>query len=326
MKRIRRRRFLAAIGTLLPAVSAGCTSPLLGSTGGAEIPTAQLRMIPVSNAEIARRATYSFETTDSERYRLFRTIVTNGSATTTKASFPPLTEDHPFVYEDTVYRLSREVIGRHPVRTFSVTINPIRNRKTASEVKTTLPESKTIQYEELPAVDREEFAALGFTDRRPIGIGTTFSYTPAEVKRSVLVPTPEYPIIVWPNGPARFSVVDSDTSTVKTYRYTVKKIASTARYGQQVRNRYAFTISGIPAEEQQILRKAINSERGYVVKPDAKPSSALRSLVARFRPADSVGEESEADVDGPYLVRYDGQMYWTVLSLDSEAFIKRTTT
>jgi hypothetical protein len=321
MKPMRRRRFLAAVGTLLPTVSAGCTSPLGGTTGEALAPTAQLRMTAVSDTEIARRAAYSFETTDTERYHLLRSIVTNGPVTT-DAQSPPLREDHPIVYEDAVYWLSHEVIARQP-RGFAVTINPIRNGETPSKAKPTLPESQTIQYEELPAVDRGNFATLGFTDERPFGIGTTFSYLPAGVKRSVLVPTPEYPIIVWPNGPARFSVDESYPFTRKTYRYTAEKIASTAKYGQRVRDRYAFTLAGIPAEEQRILRTAIASDHGYIVDPDAEPSSALRSLVARFRSANSVGEESEADDNGPYLVRYDGQVYWTVLRLHSEVFKKK---
>lgn len=201
------------------------------------------------------------------------------------------------------------------MRGFSVTINPLRDEGTPTD-------SKTIRYETLPAVDREEFAALGFVNKRPIGIGTTFSYTPAEVERSVLVPKPKYPVIVWPNGPARFAVDESYTFEMKTYRYTGVKIASTVEYGERIRNRYVFTLSGIPAAERRILRTAIESEDGYVVEPDAEPSSAFRSLVARFRPARSVGEESETEVDGPYLVRYDEQVYWTVVLVGNDYSVR----
>jgi hypothetical protein len=108
-------------------------------------------------------------------------------------------------------------------------------------------------------------------------------------------------------------------------------------YGQDVREQYEFRFSGLSDAEHEIVQEAIESESGYQFaspdeEPEATPTAALRALVERFRPHDPfvVPENgaagTSAGVEGKYLVRYDGQVYWTELHIDEDEFNTETAT
>ena len=319
---MRRRQVLSAATALLPTTLAGCAgSPRGASAGVAYAPSAALRMTAVDDAAIARKALYAFESSDSERRAVVADVVANGSATVeARAGDPPLPADEPIVYEDGVYRLSHEVTGSRPMRGFSVTINPVREDDPEPK------QSETVAFADLPAVDRARFERLGFVEERPLGIGTGFDYAPAEVERSALVPKPERPVIVWPDGPARFAVDDSWEYELRTFRYTGERVSSAAAYGADLRGTYAFTLSGLADAERDIVRKSIDADEGfgYAVPHDEQPSEAFGTLADRIRGHDRVRGDAE-NGSGTYLVEYDGAVYWTRLSISGDPWGEGTT-
>jgi hypothetical protein len=247
----------------------------------------------------------------------------------------PLPTDRPVVVNDGVYRFAAETVDSHDLHSFSVTINPVR----VDEGEETPGPDDRIRYEDLPEADRAVLAERGYDDERPIGIGTSFSYRPEAAEESVLVPEPEYSVIVWPNGPARFGVDSEGSYTVYTYELTAERIASAAAFGAGVRERLGFSLAVLPREEREILDAAIDPETpapdgadysGYHVASDEKPGDALRSLVDRFRERDPVVFEWERRPEpwrasGQYIVRYDGAVYWTSLQVEESAFTETPT-
>lgn len=291
-----RREFLATGAALAVAATGGCT-------GCARAPSAALRMAPVTDPEITRRAIDSFENPDSERRALVGQVAADGSATV-EARDPPLPAGEPILYEDAVYRLSRTVVDTRTVREFAVTINPVRDDED-------VPDAETVRYADLPAVDREVLAARGFDDARPPGIGTTLTYPPDTVDESALVPEPERPVVVWPDGPARITVDDSFEVQLTTYRYTGERVASAAAYGGDLREQFGFRLSGLSGPQREIVTEAIEADHGYTIPPEEDVPATFRELAERFRPHATVPDGETGSVDGAYVLRYEGETYWS---------------
>lgn len=188
-------------------------------------------------------------------------------------------------------------------------------------------EADAIQFADLPAVDQEEFSAHGLADGDPVGVGTTFLYTDAERHQSVLVPESEYSYLTWDDGTeAEWVVDDAYDTTLNTYRYTADQVTTAADYGQQMRERFAFELSGLPEVQRDIVETAITDGQ-YIVGPDETPPDALVALADRFRgheQAHGLDETGEGDLSGTYLVRYQGDVYWTTLVIQRDAL--QTTT
>ncbi|QZY00260.1 hypothetical protein [Halobaculum rubrum] len=330
-----RRSFLATTATLAATATGGCT-------GCAASPTASLRMTAEDDAGLAREALYTFGDSgteggaDPEPSDDLAVRVVDEDPVTTEDTHAPLPTDRPVVVNDGVYRFAAETVDSRELRSFSVTINPIR----VDEGEETPGPNDRIRYGDLPEVDRAVLAERGYDDERPIGIGTSLSYRPEAVEESVLVPELEYPVVVWPDGPARFEVDGASTYTVYTYELTAERVASAAAFGADLRERFGFSLAVLPREEREILDAAIDPETpapdgddysGYHVASDEEPSEALRSLVDRFRERDPVVLEWEHDPEsrrasGEYVVRYDGTVYWASLQVDESAFTETPTT
>lgn len=324
-----RRSFLATTATLAVTATGGCT-------GCAPSPTASLRMTREDDAGLAREALSAFGAGDGadddpeNPDALAREVVETGSATVEDIREPLPTGRPVVVAGEGVYRFAAETVDSRELRSFSVTINPVR----VDDGEETPGPSERIRYGDLPEVDREVLAGRGYDDGRPVGIGTSLSYRPETVPDSALVPEPEHPVIVWPDGPARFEVDSDNTYTVYTYDLTAERVSSTAAFGADVRERFGFELDGLPAEEREILDAAIDPETpapdgddysGYHVAHDEGPSDALGSLVDRFRERDRVAFEWEHESEpwrasGEYVVRYDETVYWASLRVDESAF------
>jgi hypothetical protein len=193
-------------------------------------------MEPITDTGIARRVTDSFEESpDSERYQLAREAIESGSATI-EATEPLLREGVPFVYDGAVYQLSYEITRSKPATSFHITLNPVEQR---------VDEDETVQYEELPEVDRRKFAARGWDEIDFLGFGTSMLYLQIEIPESALVPEPRRPVIVWDSDTrGRFAVDGSYETALKTYRYTPSVVhPSAAEYGREIRERYGFTLT-----------------------------------------------------------------------------------
>lgn len=269
----------------------------------------------LSDAELAEEVLHTVDAEDGgdgERGPLFADIVDGGA--TTRRVQQPLPADRHLGYEGNVYELSVEITEETPATRFSVLVDIVTD---------SVVESETIRFEELPEVDKKQFAAHGLADGDPIGIGTTFLYTDAEVEQSILVPDSEYSYIQWDDDTeAEWVVDDAFETTVNTYRYTASQVATMAEYGRQIRERFAFELSGLPAAQREIVQTAIE-EGEYVVESEETPSGALAGLVDHFREqeqAHALDETGEGDLSGPYLVRFDGEVYWTILIVSAGTF------
>lgn len=324
---MRRRALLSSGIALLPL--AGCLSALpdaggaAGSNLVAEAPTASLSMEVIDAAEIPTRVLYTVtpEYGNGERTpeaALLDRIEREGTASTAGTE-PPLPRDRPLAYEDTVYRLAYGVTEETPATRFSVKVDIVNGDER---------EGRTVEFSDLPAVDREVFRRRGLADGEVIGIGTTLLYTDDEAERSALVPETDVSVIEWDSGSeAEWVVDDAYETTLNTYRYTVEETTPAREVGARLRHRFEWDLSGLTDAEREIVGAAIDDR--YVVGPDETPSPALESLVERFRPHDRVQEarsEYRDDVSGPYLVSYDGELYWTGLSVRPSAFGSGTET
>ncbi|NHN61211.1 MULTISPECIES: hypothetical protein [Halorussus] len=308
-----RREFLASGATLAIAVAGGCT-------GCARAPAASLHMEQITDAGIAEKVTYRLDEGPSERNRLVADAVENDSATVGDTD-PPLPANRSVVYDDAVYRLSREVVASAPATAFSFTLDPVDE---------SVSESETVRFEDLPAVDREKFAARGWADGGFLGVGSSLRYREGEISESALVPEPEHSVIVWnAETRGRFEVDGSRETSLKTYRYEAEQVNPSAEaYGATIRERYAFELSGLSSEERDVVSQAIEDEGGYYVPGGEKPPDAVWNLGERFRSQEEVRyawEDDEDDspsgrVDGTYVVRYDGEVYWTRIRVSREGF------
>ena len=319
---MRRRALLASGVGLLPL--AGCLSAipgggsgLAGSNGAAEVPTASLSMESVGDADIPARVLYTVTAEYGNGKRtpeaaLIDRAEREGSATVERTR-PPLPEDRPLAYGETVYRLAYEVTEETPAIRFSVKVDIVNGDERAG---------RTVRFADLPAVDREVFERNGLASGEVVGVGTTLLYTEREVERSALVPETDVAVIEWGSGSeAEWVVDDAHETTLSTYRYTVERATPASEHGREVRERFAWELSDLDDAEREVVESAIGDR--YVVAPDETPSPTLASLVERFRPHDRVEESSSEyrdGVSGPYLVRYDGETYWTRLSVRPSAF------
>ncbi|REA00512.1 hypothetical protein DEQ92_19770 [Haloferax sp. Atlit-6N] len=313
---MRRRALLAAAASSLPAIVAGCTSlgGFSGSNAVAEAPTARLELTTIADAKLPTKVLYAVRPAEGNdaTAQLFDRILDGG--TKAKATRPPLPKQQHIAYQEAVHELSYEVVEETPATRYSVKVDIVTD---------SVVEAESIQFADLPEVDQQEFAEHGLADGDPVGIGTTFLYTDTEREQSVLVPESEYSYITWGDETeAEWVVDDAYDTTLNTYRYTAEHVATAAGYGQQMRERFAFDLSGLSEAQREIVETAI-ADGQYIVGPDETPSDALVALADRFRgheQAHGLDEDGEGDLSGTYLVRYQGDVYWTTLVVQRDAF------
>lgn len=301
--KLTRRGILTGGGTVLTAALAGC----VGERGH----PARLSMESIIDSELTRRVLFAIGTDNNpeEGVELMNDI-RNGGATVERTD-PPFPEGHVY-YDDAVYVLSNEIIKRTPATTYKILLGGVEG---------TVVESEAVQFSELPAVDREKFTARGWDG--DLGLGSSLRYTDTEREKSALVPDPEYSYIVWEDGAeAAWSVEESYDTPLKVYEYSAEQYSTAAEYGKRVREEFAFELTDLPDAEVEMVRTAIEEDE-YAVDHQPTPTSAFRSLAERFRPQAQVtgldeDEQGAGDLNGVYLVRYDGSVYWTDLFIEDE--------
>ncbi|MFC5366090.1 hypothetical protein [Salinirubrum litoreum] len=323
-----RRSFLATGVSLAGVLSAGCA----GCAGRSRT---SLSMVPVSDADIADRVTPRLVPREGaaadqpdEEVRLVESALA-GDRPTAQGTSPPVPETEAFVADGRVYSLAHEVIESVPATTFPFTLNPVDGSGADSE---------SIPIGELPEVDREQLAEFGLLDESDpfLGFGSTMLYLDSELPASMLVPEPAFPVLVWPEAAGRIEVDEGYDSELKTYRYTTSVVAESAgEYGRRIRADHEFRLSGLSAEERDIVLEAMRRPReryrdrdtggndstteggglddeGYVVGEDETAPPALRSLFRRFESERGLHDDpGEQERQGTYLVRFEGQVYWT---------------
>lgn len=312
---MRRRALLATAATTLPALAAGCLGAAFsggGNQAGRAV-TPRLEMTTIADGKLPAQVLYTVGTgaTGADEAELFDDVVDGGATTTARQ--PQFPTERPIAFRDGVYDLAYEVTDETPATTYSVKVDVVTD---------SVDESEAIRFEDLPDVDKEAFASRGLADGDPVGVGTTLLYTETEREQSVLVPESEYAYITWADGTeAEWVVDDASATTVYTYRYTADHLMTTTEYGREMRERFAFELSGLPAEQRAIVETAIEDGQ-YVAGADETPSDAFAGLADRFRDreqAHALDEPAPDRLSGEYLVRYQGQVFWTELFVREDA-------
>lgn len=307
---VTRRRALQTAVAAVPASLAGCFGQGARVT---TVPTARLAMTVVTDSEITEKVVPPV----SARSQLFDRIL-HGTPTGKSIRGPPLPEDEHLLYDGTVYRLSHEIVERTPAYRYEIELRLLRDDETPKE-------GESVEITDLPAVDREILARNGFVDE-PLGVVTSFVYTDDQRDRSALVPEPKKPVLVWDHEDrVRWIVEEERETTLKTYRYTAERVASATEYGRRVRERFGFALGDLSATERDVVETAIDQE--YVVEHDETPSPTLDRLADRFRGqqrAHALDEEPNDHPAGPYVVNYDGNVYWTIFRTSSRDSVTGT--
>ena len=331
-----RRSLLATGASLVGVLSAGCTGCATYT------PRTTLSMEPVSTADIARRATPNpFPEPDNdgeeatERRRLLRGAIA-GDAPTATGTRPPVSPEAAVTYRGTVYGIDYTVSESVPATSFGFVLNPAEG---------SVPADESISIDDLPAVDRDRLANFGLLDESDpfLGFGSSMLYLDSEIPESVLVPDPAYPYLVWPEATGRLEVDDGNATELNTYRYSATEVASAAGYGRGLLAEYGYRLSGVTPAERGILDEAIlppqesttvggartepadtnasvgetastdeAAREGFVVPEGETAPPAVRSLFRRFESVRGLRQdETQTAIEGTYLVRYDGKVYWT---------------
>ncbi|WP_227134774.1 hypothetical protein [Halorubellus salinus] len=307
---MRRRALLTAAGATTAGFLTGCT----GGPAVAEAPTVRFSLDPLPDAALPGEVLYTIDTaaeTDADA-RLMDRILDGG--TTTKGLREPLPPQQHLLYDDHVYELAADVVDTTPGTSYSVKVDVVTG---------SVNDDTAIRFSDLPDVDQEQLEAAGLADGDPVGIGTSFHYTDTERDASVLVPDSAYEYITWADGAeAEWVVDDAYDAPLHTYRYTAETIGSASEYGRRMRERFAFPLTDLSAQQTEFVETAISDEH-YIVGPDETPPDAFVALADQFRDheqAHALNQSGEGDLSGPYLVRYDEDVYWTVLVVHGPAF------
>lgn len=293
---MRRRSFLATAATAVALPLAGCAHPADGSLSMGALD---------GDSAIADRYAGSTADLPQDRRALLAAAIA-GEAPTREGRYPPYESDRPLAHEGAYYRISHEVVDSRTAIQYTIQV----------DYDPASAPSPVIAYEDLPAVDREALGELlpprgDPPDSDGFDVGRSYRYP--DVSESVLVPEPEYEGISHDGSTYRVGIEGSREVTVQTYEYGAERVAdSAAELGQQLREQYLFTLSGLSDAEREIVDEAIDGS--YF--PDGEASDAFRSLADRFRTRDGI---ETTEHGGTWLARYDGTIYWTDLQYPPEA-------
>ena len=285
---MRRRHYLASTAALLAGPLAGCAHP-----------NAVLVMDEVSAAEIAERASRSVDRSRDDG-RIVAAAVENGSANATGDS-PPLDTDQTVEFDGRYYQLSVEETESRARTQYGLDVD--------LSAGSGAPDGETVDYDDLPEVDRDVLYDLVPTDSEtPDGRGDRRAvrwYSTAMVEDSALLPDSEYDAVRYEGERYPIDVAER-TRTESDYRYEAEEIAAdAAEYAAIAREEYAFTLSGLSDAERDVVEEAIGE--GYY---EGSADDAFSSVASRFR------EHPGFDTDewgGEWLVRYEDTDYWADL-------------
>jgi hypothetical protein len=287
---MRRRQYLATTAALVAPSLAGCAHP-----------EAVLQMDAVSDRDVARRASRDVSR-HPEAGGIVAGAVENGTTTVSDRS-RPLDTDRPVVYEGRYYRLTVTETGERETTWYSIRID--------YDPGTGTPEGAVVDYDDLPAVDRDALDSLlpppeGVPSGEGYDFGVGREFTDEDAASSALVPEQEYVAVVYEGLRYPIDVGDGRTVTVTDYRYEAEEIAASAEaFGAAVREEYTFELSGLTDGEREIVEEAIDG--GYY---EGEVTDAFASLAGRFRERRAL----EADEwGGEWVARYEGTVYWTDL-------------
>jgi len=290
-----RRTFLATTATALVLPLAGCAHPTDGSLS--------MRALETDSA-IADRYAGSTDNLSGDRYELVESAIA-GETPTREGRRPPYEASRPLEHEGAYYEVTHDVIDSRTAIRYNIRVDYDPESRPSS----------VIAYADLPAVDKRALEGqVPPPEEPPTGEGfdldSTYRYPNED--GSVLVPEQQYDGISYESITYRIGIDENREVTVQTYEYSAAQVAESAPdFGEQLRDRYLFTLEGLSADEREIVEAA---DRIY--RPDGQVSDAFRSLADRFR--DQEGIET-TEHGGTWLAEYNGTVYWVDLQYPPEA-------
>jgi hypothetical protein len=279
---MRRRQFLATGATLLPVALAGCGHPAV-----------VLDMTEATDDDIASEVSMTAEP-GSEEYRAVTSASENGSSTR-RGRYELFDRTNTVRINESVYSVTETRLESSEVTVYEVLVD--------FDPENTTPDLGAIDYDDLPATDRERldplFREAAPPDNEGYDVGVGYGSAAEVGNDSVFVPERQYDVIVR-NGTRYRVAVDSRTASEATYRYEVTEVAdSLGAYADQIRERYRFELTGLSEAERRVVDQAIDG--AYFEENDA-----FRSVVDRLRDHDGLSVD---DFYGTWLLEYEGVEY-----------------
>lgn len=290
-----RRRTLAALALLAMAALAGCADP-----------AGSLRMVPVDDAEMADRASHEASAGDrpADLAREIRTrervrrAIENGTLNVTAAR-PPIDDELPYEYRGAYYDLSSERVGTRPAVETEVEIDH----------NATDPGGPRVAFTELSAADRERIEPAitreSRTDRPGPEVEAHLTYPdPAAASSTLLAHAGGSVVVVHGGEEYALTIGETSEATLGVYRYEATLAAANATaYAEQLRDGYAFTLSGLSEAEASVVEEAAGGSY-YAGSTD---DEGFAALVERFRDREGV---RRSEYGGEFIVRYGDRVYW----------------
>lgn len=290
----------------------------MAALAGCADPAGSLRMEPVDDDGLADRVSNDVETNDlpAEAFQEIRTretvrrVIENGSLNVTTPS-PPIDAELPYEHRGAYHDLSYEQVGtRTGVETeIGIEFN-------ASDL-----EGPEVAFGDLPGADREKLEPVLASDPTTGGpapeIRTRVTYPDPAAANSTLLSHAGGPMVVVHEGEEyALTIGETTEATLGVYRYEATQRAGSAEaYAGQLRDEYAFSLSGVSDGEASVLEEALDGS--YYA--ESSDDDGFAALVERFRDRDGIRKD---EYGGDFLVRYDGQLYF--VEMNYGAFVDGT--
>ncbi|WP_299333380.1 hypothetical protein [Haloplanus sp.] len=301
-------RLVIAVGVTLCLVAlAGCSQP-----------AGSFSMDAVNDTELADNASTpiteeELELADPEGRnrgeRVLGRAVRNESTTVTAPEPPHSANETVYRTGDRFYTLSYTTVDTTTGRQVTYRLDGNVTAAEADENGWTVAD-----YDDLPPVDKaalhtpvSSFSRDTEENRSlPEGIEEERAYSPAELNRSATA-NGQYDAIRHEGTLIELDVVSREPRPLTVYRYQPHPVADGAdSYAACLRDAYAFELSGLDSDTRAVVAEATNG----TYRTENTSDTAFRSILDRFHDRTAVSATARS---GSWLVRYDGNLYWTNL-------------
>jgi hypothetical protein len=281
---MRRRQFLASGAALLSVALAGCAHP-----------DVVLDLNEATATDVADEVSVAADP-GSDEYAVVSSAVENDSATR-RGRYDLFDSSDTVQFEGAFYDVSETRLESSEVTVYEVMLD--------FDPEDTTGDIGEIEYDDLPAADRERLAKIISKDPPSSndGYDVGVSYGSAEEvgNSSVFVPERQYDVVVHDGDRIRVAV-NSRSASEASYRYEATRVAPDVdAFADQVRDRYLFVLSGLSDAERAVVEEAIDG--AYFEDDDA-----FRSVTNRIKEHEGITEE---DFYGTWLLEYEGTEYLT---------------
>lgn len=260
-----------------------------GCAGVGSQPAVVIELTAVTNEAIARRDAPSIDDFERPQQRAIRAVLDGrdvkrfGTSTLIENGTVVRANGH-------AYEITYRAIGR--IRSASTFRIALERGATGNE----FVRANTVSFDALPRVDRVRLRRGGYgRDASGYGVLDSQVYSTREREESMLVPTPDFDRLRWPDGTtATVSVTSESGMTLTLFDYRGRVTwQSLSAFGASLVDRVAIVIESPSAPERAVLDRAI--EDGYRRNTLPADDPGLESLVDRFEAATPIADGSDGD-------------------------------